>query len=474
MPSCSGREAMRQTTRASGLRPSAAAHPYSERIRLLPRAFGPSAAWHYTTGMKVERAARWLGVYALAAGLACSHRALDADGKTQENPAASSMKGAGCAADTDCGAGGRCVPVTADRDLLMVAPCFIGTQCTTDAACGAGSVCDLFPLPDVSFCPNIELTCGQACSDDPSTGRLCGEFNSCTEGHCVRQRCDDPDFVGCPSSMQCDPTYVWDADPSVPIGKYYLYGTSGVSSSVAQERLAAETGCVFRTCDDADGYQCLSGLRCDPAQAKPENSGCVAIPCAELGRCSNDDYYLCEPTSSAPHEKALDAHGCTYRNCEERSCGTGYSCDFDSPKSDSSGCRITLCNEPAGRTCEANTKCAPEDPAAFASGCAPMQCDTDGFECSKSNMVCAPDAPNRNQFGCVAAPILLPAVSATTSSLVPSTSAPSATPAPQGTTVSTSASQIAAASSSAPPATTTASAAVSASGSPGPFVGFCQ
>jgi hypothetical protein len=226
--------------------------------------------------------------------------------------------------------GKHCLSAEPERKLQMVAPCPDGTI----------GVCDA------------------PCSSDGSTGRMCNSFERCAaNAQCERQRCDDPDFAGCPATMQCDPTYIWDADPTVPLGKYQPYGTPG--GGYAYESRAAQSGCVFRRCDDPDGYQCLADLRCDLESARPTTSGCVAIPCAELGHCSDDEYYLCAPTSTDRHQEGLDAHGCTFKNCEERPCSGGFTCDFDSSESDASGCRRTQCSEPTGATCDAFTKCAP-------------------------------------------------------------------------------------------------------------------
>jgi hypothetical protein len=353
-------------------------------------------------------AAAWLSACAFVC-LSCSQRPSDVSDAAEQDASSSSVGAQGlCNVDAECNPGQRCAAVVPERSLLM--PFMCPNQglvtCSADTSCGTGSVCEPSKLEyqgaAASLCPRIESVCTALCSKDGSTGRTCAESDRCNpNGHCERIRCDESDFVGCPGPMLCDLAYIWDADPTVPLGKYTPYGTSG---GTVQEGLAAEAGCVFRQCDDPQAYQCLTGLRCDPQAAEPSKTGCVDIPCAEFGHCSSDEYYICTPTSAERHSATLDAHGCAYRNCEERPCSVGYTCDFDSPLGDEAGCRRTLCSEPTGEPCDENMKCTPEDPTASVTGCTPRQCDTDGFDCGASNMVCAPDSASRNQFGCISNP----------------------------------------------------------------------
>jgi hypothetical protein len=416
--------------------------------------------------MLERRGTGWLKACALLFGVSCSAQTSSSDNHVPAVTAASSSDPAACNTDDDCATGKHCQPVAeGERQLQipnpMVAPCPY-SACTSDAACGTGSVCE--PLAMTTAYPNcfsIIGTCNVACSSDGATGRLCGEFERCaTDGHCVRQRCDEPDFAGCPATMQCDATYIWDADPNVARGKYAPYGTPAAHTPTQQETTAAQSGCVYRHCDDAAGYQCLPSMRCDPANAKPETTGCVGIPCEELGHCSSDDYYLCTPTSSERHSETLDAHGCTYKNCEERPCSSGYTCDFEAPESDVNGCRVTLCDEPGAMPCAANYKCAPDEPRVNSWGCVPRQCDTDGFDCATLNQVCGAEGePGRNIYGCVSPP---PPATTATATAVPNPSASQVVANGSGTS---------SAGASALPLT---SSAPQPSGSVATFVGVCQ
>jgi hypothetical protein len=163
-------------------------------------------------------------------------------------------------------------------------------------------------------------------------------------------------------------------------------------------------GCARIGCDEAGGFTCRDGWVCDAANAT-DPSGCVALPCAEAGRCSDDTRFICEPTGSAPRPMGGDQHGCVLRNCEEgfechrfvNDVDVGY-CDFEGPFADQFGCAWRRCDEP-GSPCNSSQICEPAATFADARGCRPMTC-AEGVSCG--TLPCDPSDPNADSRGCVA------------------------------------------------------------------------
>jgi hypothetical protein len=214
--------------------------------------------------------------------------------------------------------------------------------------------------------------------------------------------------------MSCDPMF----DPATGIpGRYSLFGSDqypyadddrGNTYLSDEQRAAVTARCVFLRCDEAGAFACREGFRCDVANAPTTTVGCVGIPCAELGRCSND-LFICEPTSAGPRYPTVDAHGCVLRNCEEGGvCAARQHCDV-TRATEGDGCVTTRCNDPGGE-CSPDEKCAPEmqpQPlpsgqviAPDAYGCVPKRCDLDLLSCP-SGMACDPSGTLADMHGCV-------------------------------------------------------------------------
>jgi hypothetical protein len=160
---------------------------------------------------------------------------------------------------------------------------------------------------------------------------------------CEKVRCDDADYPGCPAGMTCDASI----DPArTVLGGYSLFGTSQYPHTdfdhgpvlTGEQRAAADARCVFLRCDEPGGFGCADGFVCDVENAVSPSSGCIGVPCGELGRCANDTF-ICEPTSAGRRNDLVDAHGCVQKNCEEgAACAFGYHCNPSSPLGDVNGC----------------------------------------------------------------------------------------------------------------------------------------
>jgi hypothetical protein len=307
-----------------------------------------------------------------------------------------------CRSDGDCGTGQLCLgseAASSGRRLQMVYdPCQYRSGCASDSACGEVSVCQ--PAnPDGSGLTGDPYGCGFATCETPcGADRVC-DFNQvcAADGHCVEGRCDDPAYRGCPDGMVCDATYLMD-DVAVPVGRYTPHATAvGVNGEYAA---AARAGCVFRLCDDPEGFACNADYVCDPDPEGP-TTGCMGIPCEELGRCSSS-FHICEPTSSDPRLPGEDDHGCVRKNCDERGdgCGTRRVCDASRPNADDDGCSNILCDEPEGDCPNVNTKCDPDAETVDAYGCAPLRCELDEYSCP-DYFVCDPEDERANLYGCV-------------------------------------------------------------------------
>jgi hypothetical protein len=333
--------------------------------------------------------------------IACGTQDLASD----DESASDAVAGAQCRDDADCSGGQSCKTsgVSARRLSVVYNPCLGQIACVSDEACGEGLVCQQpnpFDVPS-----GLPGDCGVArCTTACGELRPCAANEACGEdGHCRAVRCDEVDFagspadMGCPAEMECDPSYDY-TDVSQPIGRYDLSGTGTAASH--DQLLASRAGCVFRSCDDPAGIACTTGYRCEPS-TDATNTGCVGVPCGELGSCSSD-YYICEPTSSAPRPVSIDAHGCVAKNCEERGgdCGERQICDASRPDARDDGCDYLRCDEPGGSCPLVNTKCDPDAERADLYGCGPNQCGLGEYECDQG-FVCEPSHENANQFGCV-------------------------------------------------------------------------
>lgn len=197
-------------------------------------------------------------------------------------------------------------------------------------------------------------------------------------------------------------------------GRYSLFGTDQYAEDFdrgpllsAQQEAAVAAGCVFLRCNESGSFDCRDGFRCDVERAEVTSSGCVPIPCAELGRCSRDEF-ICEPASVEMRPVLVDPHGCVSKNCEEGAvCPESTECDFSRPGT-SAGCAYIRCDEPGGSCPREDTKCDPE-PSALPSGmtpepdsygCVPRHCAIDGIECPEG-AECDPENPSSLATGCV-------------------------------------------------------------------------
>jgi hypothetical protein len=190
-------------------------------------------------------------------------------------------------------------------------------------------------------------------------------------------RCDDVSHPGCPTGMTCNPALMLDASMSRPEGGYSLTGTDQLPPGAppeltARQSEAARAGCVFLRCDESGAFDCAEDHRCDPMNAEPITTGCVGIPCQQLGRCSSSEF-VCEPEDTRARSAIKDPHGCVQANCEEgHVCPSFSRCNFDSP-GDGRGCGYLRCDEPGGG-CAAGKTCQPE-PGALptdVNGCVPI------------------------------------------------------------------------------------------------------
>lgn len=232
-----------------------------------------------------------------------------------------------CMTDLDCAEGRTCVRSEGpprDLEASQGGAAGVGTggcpPCPT-TGCYFGEVCKSAPMPGCASSP----TCVSDCADPNAVP--CRVGTVCRASLCQAIRCDDPEYTGCPTGMTCDAT----GDLQTIRGGYSLFGTDQYPNNdvdygpmlTESQSAAVAARCVFLRCNEAGAFSCLEGFRCDIASAPPTSTGCVGIPCGELGRCSSDAY-ICEPTSSKPRISRVDAHGCVTKNCEEGApCPTG-------------------------------------------------------------------------------------------------------------------------------------------------------
>jgi hypothetical protein len=214
-------------------------------------------------------------------------------------------------------------------------------------------------------------------------------------------RCDEAGAKPCADHYHCDPAAAANASKA---------GMWGAAETDDPTR-AAQRGCVRTPCDQSGGFVCLQDWECDTARSL-EPSGCTAIPCAELGHCSNDDYYICAPTSPGPRPPQVDPFGCVQRNCEEgyvcsytvNGQSVGY-CDVGSAEADAYGCRVHSCIDLPEVCVAGSSLCDPKALFADLVGCAPLSCE-EGYQCP-AGYACAVGDSRADRSGCV------PGVSAT-------------------------------------------------------------
>jgi hypothetical protein len=329
-----------------------------------------------------------LGLLGWLLTLGCSKRTLESEGTT-------------CRSDTECTAAQKCEPLTSPRERpMMVAPCMVTfAYCMTSADCENGQVCWPLGRNTGVLPPNCfptGSTCGPPCT---STNGACLTDEVCeTNGECRLPACDEADGMACPDHWRCDPPTA-EAEAVQP-----MFGANEADApNYARD---AERGCTRIRCDEPLGYTCKDGWECDPQNAA-DPSGCVALPCVEAGRCSDDTRFICEPTSSSPRPMGGDAHGCVLRNCEEgypciryvNDINVGY-CDFGGPWADPFGCAWRPCDQ-SSSPCNTNQRCEPASTFADVRGCRPITC---AEVASCGVLVCDPSDPNADLRGCVPPP----------------------------------------------------------------------
>jgi hypothetical protein len=230
-------------------------------------------------------------------------------------------------------------------------------------------------------CPTTACSLDEVC--DPS-------------GECRLAPCDEEGAPACPDK--------WECNPAAAIGEPETYASGANEPDSSNFLRDIERGCARLRCDVDGGFTCKPNWVCDPETAT-DSSGCVALPCAETGNCSNESQYICSPTSTGPRPTATDAHGCVLRNCEE-----GFECqylvgsvnvavcDVDSAEADSYGCAKLSCTDSDG-ACGVGRICAPGTPYTDTRGCRNNNC-LEGARCSVSQ-VCDPTSESADGAGCV-------------------------------------------------------------------------
>lgn len=261
-------------------------------------------------------------------------------------------------------------------------------QCTTDEECGEGRVCGGDTAGAGFNC--FGSYCGSACTPDS-----CAAGTQCLpNGHCAALPCTDPEFVGCPDLWYCDAAAAQSGDTS---GGLQIDGSTSTSQPIG----VLESGCRQLRCDEAGGPACIDGWECNTAAAAEQSVGCAALACEDIGHCSNDDVYICEPTSSNTRYDSVDAHGCVQKNCEEGYPCTEYQvCDYSRPDADVVGCSFVQCTEPGG-VCpgSSSTVCDPGSTYANVYGCRLPNCNDD-YTCPMGS-TCDPASEAANARGCV-------------------------------------------------------------------------
>ena len=232
-----------------------------------------------------------------------------------------------CTSDRDCPAEApRCAgALVPDRPAL--ANC--SSTCDADTDCESDYYCE----PTGRFSCRM---CLPGCKLEP-----CAYDEVCrADGRCAITACTDTGAPPCPAGWHCDPS----APPSE---------NQGAQASPSDSRYVTR-GCTRTRCDDdADGIVCMDLWRCEPEQTDFA-TGCVPLPCADTGRCSDDATYTCAPNNDGPRTPGTDPHGCVYKNC-----GEGVPCASSSQICDDGSCRQRTCAE---LSCQVGTHCEQSGP----------------------------------------------------------------------------------------------------------------
>ncbi len=294
-----------------------------------------------------------------------------------------------CHDDYDCTGDEKCAPddgLTSGSSLLAAVPEPPPPSPPCDEAdCEAGQVCQEWGSP-------------RGCQARCDQGYECAEYAACADsGHCIIVYCDDERHPGCPEGMACDPQLRIELDI---VGGYRPYGTEEEHGEAGPPSAAITlnerfSGCIFLRCDQDGARPCADGFYCDTDAAHEQTTGCVPIPCDELGRCSSVDL-ICRAESSGP---GIDAHGCVRPNCAEGgvTCRRGEACVPDRPGADSNGCAPARCDD--GLVCDPKLYRGCDPALAAGAGCIPKRCDEDMW-CDRMKL-CHPDHPTADPFGCV-------------------------------------------------------------------------
>lgn len=276
-------------------------------------------------------------------------------------------------------------------------PCPV-SQCTLDEQCGSGFVCEVTTF---EYCPTTPFNaCVPACSETScALGQRCGATGRCEVTPCTAQ-----EFTGCPAGWFCDPVIAETGltDAGLPPSTLSAVGAEPVDAIPYM----LEAGCQQLRCNESEGPTCQEGWVCAPELTGEQSVGCSPLPCEEIGHCSDDSFFICEPTSTNTRYESLDPHGCISKNCEEGLACTQYQvCDFGRPDVDMVGCSFLLCTEPNG-TCvgTADTVCDPEHRYANVYGCRQPNC-TEGAVCV-AGRTCDPTDESADSRGCVAPPAM--------------------------------------------------------------------
>jgi hypothetical protein len=285
----------------------------------------------------------WIALSALALGAGCGQTSIHGP----------------CKSDGDCTTGERCDVSTARDQQPIYGPCPY-SSCQSASDCASGLLCGDIP-------PGYAIQPGQFCGVkvcvppcDPGDATTCATDKLCRDdGLCTYLQCDEPGGITCPEHWRCDPEAAKSEPPLLSDTTLPVTGTTVVDPPDPPGAIAH--GCVRQRCTEAGGYECRSNYSCKQSEAA-NGTGCVPTPCEELGHCSDDEHYICVPTSTAPRPTTKDENGCVYRNCEEGVACTvepspWHFCDPSDPSADSIGCAVVSCTE--GSPCPIQWVCDP-------------------------------------------------------------------------------------------------------------------
>ncbi len=302
---------------------------------------------------------------------------------------ASSTSSQHCTLDSDCAAGQLCKSIGTPGPHTQVAmPCSM-TACSSSSTCPSGQVCMLSnQIVSVGFMCSGAMYCAPACQTAScKTGYGCQ-----TDGTCRLLMCNEAGGQACPSAFTCDPA------------KAVNEPLDAQGSSVSNDTYAVARGCIHKRCNESGGFVCQDHWSCQPSTST-SGSGCVPIPCATSGHCSDDAYFICTPTSTKTRMSGSDPQGCVYRNCEEglvcqntvNGIVIGY-CDFNGPLADSSGCAAKKCLDSNG-LCWPGSTCEQVSTSTDARGCRVAACLNNAALCTNGKL-CGPSMPGADANGC--------------------------------------------------------------------------